>query len=61
MITQRGRASAFMISADDYERTQHELEILNARAQGELEIEHGGGSDLETVFAKADKFLVSGE
>ncbi len=60
-ITQRGRASAVMVSAEDYERTQHELEILRALARGELEIEQGEGSDLETVFAKADELLASGE
>ena len=50
-----------MVSAEDYERTQHELEILKALAKGELEIEQGEGSDLETVFAKADELLASGE
>lgn len=60
-ITQRGRASAVLVSTEDYERTQHEVEILKALAQGELEIERGEGADLETVFAKADDLLNSGE
>jgi prevent-host-death family protein len=59
-ITQRGRASAVMVSVEDYERTQHEVEILKALAQGEPEIERGEGSDLETVFAKAAELLSSG-
>lgn len=58
-ITQRGRASAVLVSAEDYERTQHELEILKALAQGELEIEQGDGVDIDRVFAKADEMLSS--
>lgn len=56
-ITQRGRASAVMVSAEDYERTQHELELLKAFAQGEIEIDRGQGSDLKSVFAKAERLL----
>ena len=60
-ITQRGRASAVLVSTEDYERTQHEVEILKALAHGELEIERGEGTDLDSVFAKADELLSSGE
>jgi prevent-host-death family protein len=60
-ITQRGRASAVLVSTEDYERTQQDVDILKALAQGELEIERGEGADLETVFAKADDLLNSGE
>ena len=56
-ITQRGRATAVMVSMDEYEHTQHELEILRLLAQGEKEIEAGGGFDLETVVAEADGLL----
>lgn len=56
-ITQRGRAAAVLMSAQTYERTQHELEILRLLARGEVEIEAGVGHDLDAVFAEADKLL----
>jgi prevent-host-death family protein len=56
-ITQRGRAAAVMVSAQTYERTQHELEILRLLAQGEVEIEAGIGHDLDAVLAEADRLL----
>ena len=56
-ITQRGRASAVMVSAEVYQRDQHELEILRMLARGEVEIESGFGNDPETVFAKANELL----
>ena len=57
VITQRGRAAAVMVSMDEYEHTQHELEILRLLARGEKEIEAGGGFDLKTVLAEADALL----
>lgn len=56
-ITQRGRAAAVMVSMQEYEQTQHELEILRLLARGEREIEAGVGFDLETVLAEADALL----
>ncbi|NTW29614.1 MAG: type II toxin-antitoxin system Phd/YefM family antitoxin [Coriobacteriia bacterium] len=56
-VTQRGRASAVLVSAQVYERTQHELEILKLLARGEVEIEAGVGHDLDSVFADADALL----
>lgn len=56
-ITQRGRATAVMVSTQTYERTLHELEILRALALGEAEIEAGIGHDAVTVFAEADELL----
>lgn len=56
-ITQRGRASAVLVSAGAYERTQHELEILRLRARGAAEIEIGVGYDLHSVMAEADALL----
>jgi len=56
-ITQRGRASAVMVSTQRYERTQHELEILRLLARGEAEIEAGVGHDLDAVLAEADELL----
>jgi prevent-host-death family protein len=56
-ITQRGRATAVMVSMQKYEHTQHELEILRLLARGEKEIEAGTGFDLKTVLAEADALL----
>jgi prevent-host-death family protein len=56
-ITQRGRASAVMVSTQRYERTQHELEMLRLLARGEAEIEAGVGHDLDSVLAEADELL----
>lgn len=56
-ITQRGRATAVMVSTKTYESTQHELEILRLLTRGEAEIEAGVGHDLETVLVEADELL----
>ena len=56
-ITQRGRAAAVMMSMQEYEYNQHELEILRLLASGEKEIEAGIGYDLESVMAEADEIL----
>lgn len=56
-ITQRGRATAVMVSMKDYEHTQHELEILRLLACGEKEIEAGICFDLEDILEEADTFL----
>ena len=56
-ITQRGRATAVLVSMQEYEHTQHELEILRLLARGEKEIEAGSGFDLKTVLAEADGLL----
>jgi len=56
-ITQRGRASAVMVSMKDYEHSQHEIEILRLLARGEKEIEAGSGYDLDDVMKEADKIM----
>lgn len=56
-ITQRGRASAVMVSIEEYEHTQHELELLRLLARGEKEIEAGKGLELDAVLAEADALL----
>jgi prevent-host-death family protein len=56
-ITQHGRASAVLVSAGTYERTQRELEILRLLAQGEADIQAGVGFDLDVVMAEADALL----
>jgi len=60
VITQRGRAAAVMVSAEEYERAEHDREILMLLARGEKEIKEGKGHDLETVLAKAYKLLKEG-
>ena len=59
VITQRGRASAVLVSAQAYARTQHELEILRTLAKGEAEIEAGVGYDLSEVMSDARQFLAA--
>ncbi len=56
-ITQHGRASAVLLSAGAYERTQRELEILRILAQGEADIQAGVGFDIDVVMAEADALL----
>ena len=56
-ITQRGRASAVLVSAGAYERARHDFEILRLLARGEADIEAGVGYDLETVMAEAEALL----
>jgi prevent-host-death family protein len=59
VITQRGRASAVLVSARSYERTQHEIEILRILARGEADIEAGTGYALDEVMADARQFLAA--
>lgn len=56
-ITQHGRASAVLVSAGAYERTQRELEILRILLQGEIDIAAGNGVSFEEVMAAADDLL----
>ena len=59
VITQRGRAAAIMISIEEYERGEHERQILRILARGEREIRRGKGHDLDEVLAEADRLLES--
>ena len=56
-VTQRGRAAAVIVSMKEYERSQHELEILRQLAQGEKEIEAGKSYSFDEVLKEADRFL----
>jgi prevent-host-death family protein len=56
-ITQRGRPAAVMVDVRTYERTQHQLQILELLARGTAEIEAGVGRDMDAVFAAADALL----
>ncbi|MGV8082427.1 MAG: type II toxin-antitoxin system Phd/YefM family antitoxin [Coriobacteriia bacterium] len=56
-ITQHGRASAVLVSAGAYERTQRELEILRILAQGEVDIAAGNSVGFDEFLAAADELL----
>lgn len=57
IITQRGRASAVLVSLEAYEHSQHEREILHLLVKGEKEIKAGKGYELSAVLAEADELL----
>jgi len=57
VITQRGRAAAILLSMEEYERGEHERQLLRVLARGEQEIRAGKGFDLDTVLAEADALL----
>jgi prevent-host-death family protein len=59
-ITQRGRAAAVMVSAEVYERAEHDRELLRLLARGEKEIATGKGVGLDAVLAEADALLKEG-
>jgi len=56
-ITQRGRATAVMLSTEVYERAEQDREILRLLARGEKEIAAGKGYDLDTVMKEAVALL----
>lgn len=56
-ITQRGRAAAVLVSAEVYERAEHDRELLRLLARGEKEIAAGKGFDLADVLAEVDAVL----
>ena len=60
VITQRGRAAAVLVSVEDFDRSQHEKDLLRLLAKGEEEISKSKGYSLEEVFKEADA-LLSGE
>jgi prevent-host-death family protein len=57
IITQRGRATAVIVSIDEYERVEQQREILRLLIQGEKEIAAGLSHDLDDVLADADRIL----
>jgi prevent-host-death family protein len=56
-ITQRGRATAVLMSIDAFERSETQREILALLARGEKEIASGIGHSLNSVLAEADDLL----
>lgn len=61
VITQRGRATAVLLSVDAYERSQQENELLRLLATGEKEILNSKGHTLDSVLSEADALLESDE
>jgi prevent-host-death family protein len=57
VITQRGRAAAVILSVEDYERGEHERQLLRLLARGGKEIAAGQGYDLDDVLEEADALL----
>jgi prevent-host-death family protein len=57
IITQRGRAAAVLVSAEAFERTQYENEVLRVLARGDAEAVAGLGRDAEEVMTEARAFL----
>jgi prevent-host-death family protein len=57
VITQRGRATAVLMSLDAYERSEAEREILLLLARGEKEIAAEVAHSLEDVLTEADALL----
>jgi prevent-host-death family protein len=60
VITQRGRATAVLMSMEAYERGEHERQLLHLLARGEHEIAAGKGFSLDEVLAQADALLAGG-
>ncbi len=60
VITQRGRATAVLLSVEAYERSQKEHELLRLIAAGENEIALGKGHSLDSVLRDADRLLSNG-
>ncbi|MCU0306024.1 MAG: type II toxin-antitoxin system Phd/YefM family antitoxin [Thermoanaerobaculales bacterium] len=57
VVTQRGRAAAVLLSIDEFERRENDLEILRLLVRGEKEIAAGIGHDLDDVLEEADEIL----
>ncbi len=60
VITQRGRATAVLLSLEAYERGEHERQLLRLLARGEQEIAAGKGFSLDEALAEADVLLAGG-
>jgi prevent-host-death family protein len=57
VITQRGRAAAVLMSMEEFERVEHERQVLRQLARGEREIAKGKGMSLDRVLEDADALL----
>jgi len=57
VISQRGRATAVLVSIEAYKAAEHELDLLRLLAKGDREVAAGKGYDLDAVLADADVLL----
>lgn len=57
VITRRGRAAAVLVTMEQYEKTEHDLQLLRLLADGEAEVAAGKGYDLDSVLADAGKII----
>lgn len=57
VITRRGRAAAVLIGIEEYEKLEHERQLLYILAKGEAQIKAGQGFDLDDVMREADQLL----
>lgn len=57
VITQRGRAAAVMVSVEEYERSNHEREILRLLAQGTRRLRRARATNWKTCSRKQSGFL----
>jgi prevent-host-death family protein len=57
VITQRGRAAAVLVSIEEYERSEHERELLKLLAVGDKEAAAGKTHSLEDVLREAKRIL----
>ena len=57
VITQRGRASAVLLSLEAYEAGEERRGLLEALARGERDLQAGRLVPLEDVLARADRIL----
>ena len=56
-ITQRGRATAVLMSLEAFQQSESERELLRLLARGEKEIAAGAGHTLDEVLAEANALL----
>jgi prevent-host-death family protein len=61
IITQRGRATAVLMSIEAYEQLERERAILKEIARGERELRKGRGHALEDVLQEMDEIIDAGE
>ncbi|HKQ63266.1 MAG TPA: type II toxin-antitoxin system Phd/YefM family antitoxin [Candidatus Polarisedimenticolaceae bacterium] len=57
VLTQRGRAAVVLLSLEEYERGEHERQLLRLIARGERDTTAARGLDLDSVLAEADAIL----
>lgn len=61
VVTEDGETAAVILSAEAYERAQHERQLLLLLARGEKEIASGEGYELDAVLREADLVLQGSE